>query len=80
MKLQSLLSISTFLDIGIFAASLNFAFGQSDLFLEMKKVKESPEVSNFKIIDESYKQICPSAQCKIVEYTFTILFLLHLLV
>lgn len=71
MKLKSQLSISTFLVIGIFAASLNFAFGQSDFFLEMKNVTQDPEIVTFNITGESYKQICPSAQCKIVEYTYT---------
>jgi hypothetical protein len=60
-----------FLVMGIFATSINFAFGSSDFILEMKNVNETPEVSNFKIVGESYKQICPSAECKIIKYTFT---------
>ena len=70
MNLPQLL-VCIFLVIGIFATSINFVFGSSDFILEMKNVKESPEVSNLKIVGESYKQICPSTQCKIVGYTYT---------
>lgn len=66
MKLTKfLIIISEIILTGIFLTSLDLAYGQSDLILEMNTTNE--KLTFLAIEGESYKEICPSGQCKI-EY------------
>jgi hypothetical protein len=59
--------------ISIFSLGNTFAQNgnQTDLTMVLEKVSSDPKITTFDIKGESYDQICPSHQCKIVEYTYT---------
>ena len=57
--------------IGIFFTSSEFAYGESDFYLEAEGNPSFPlKVTRLEIQGESYKQMCPSGHC-IVDYGYT---------